>query len=85
MSTGREPLRVKLIGNWATSAQICAEWDRMSQGALRWNDIQVTPSDDDIDFYVVVNFPAHGERFRPGRTVVLQMEPWCSDPGQTWG
>ena len=85
MSTGREPLRVKLIGNWATSEQICAEWDRMSQGALRWNDIQVTPSDDDIDFYVVVNFPAHGERFRPGRTVVLQMEPWCSDPGQTWG
>ena len=85
MSSERESLRVKLIGNWGTSEQVCSEWERMSQGGLRWNDIQVTSSDEDIDFYVIVNFPAHGERFRAGRTIVLQMEPWCADPGQTWG
>lgn len=80
-----EPLRVRLIGSWGPPEQVCSEWDRMSQGDLRWSSIQITPHDDDVDFYVIVNFPARDETYRPERTIVMQMEPWCDDPQQTWG
>ncbi len=85
VSGGSTPLRVKLMGNWGPSEQICHEWDRMSQGNLSWNDIQVTWSDEDVDFYVIVNSPWPGESYRPERTIVFQMEPWCPEPHQTWG
>lgn len=57
----------------------------MSQGGLRWNDLEVTWEDDDVDFYVVVNRPWPGERYVPERTIVFQMEPWCGEAWQTWG
>lgn len=85
MSGANRPLRVKLIGNWAPSEQICREWDRMSQGNLVWNDIEVTWRDQDVDFYVIVNSPWPGEAYRAERTIVFQMEPWCPEPHQTWG
>ncbi len=78
------PLRVKLIGNWGPSAQLRAEWERMSQGGGRWNSIEVT-SDDDVDFWVIVNTPWPGEEYRSERTIVFQMEPWCHGEHQTWG
>lgn len=77
-------LRVKLIASWAPSAQVCEMWDRMSQGDLRWNDIQVTASDD-ADFFVILDWPWEGEFYKPERTIVFQMEPWCALPSQTWG
>ena len=79
-----DPLRVKLIGNWGSSSQICDEWNRMSQGDLRWNDIQIC-SDDDADFFVIVNYPFGDEHYVPERTIVFQMEPWCGEDHQTWG
>ena len=82
--TDRDVLRVKLLGNWGPSEQLCREWSKMSQGALRWNDIEVC-SDDDVDFYVLANHPRPGEHYVPERTIVLQMEPWCGEEHQTWG
>ncbi|MEO6749278.1 MAG: glycosyltransferase [Casimicrobiaceae bacterium] len=57
----------------------------MSQGNLQWNDIQVTSSDRDIDFYAIINAPWPGEHYIPERSIVFQMEPWCAEPWQTWG
>ncbi len=57
----------------------------MSRGAFRWNGIEVTWEDRDVDFYVIVNRPWPGERYVPERTLVFQMEPWCGEPYQTWG
>ena len=57
----------------------------MSQGGLRWNDIEVTFEDVDIDFFVIINQPWRGEWYVPERTIVFQMEPWCAEPHQTWG
>ena len=57
----------------------------MSQGNLRWNDIEVTWEDRDVDFYVIINAPWPGEHYVPARTLVFQMEPWCAEPWQTWG
>lgn len=78
-------VRVKLMGNGCSSKELCQQWDRMSQGNLRWNDLQVTWEDTDIDFYVIVNYPGPGDHYVPERTVVLQMEPWCGEAYQTWG
>lgn len=78
-------LRVKLLGDWADSTRICDDWNRMSQGDLRWNDIEVTSDDTDIDFWVIINRPRRGEEFIASRTIVFQMEPWCPEPEQTWG
>ncbi len=57
----------------------------MSQGGLRWNNIEVTFEDVDIDFFVIINQPWPGEWYQPERTIVFQMEPWCGEPHQTWG
>jgi GR25 family glycosyltransferase involved in LPS biosynthesis len=57
----------------------------MSQGQLRWNDLEVTWEDRDVDLYVIVNRPWPGEAYVPERTIVFQMEPWCGQEYQTWG
>ena len=77
--------RVKLMGNWCPPEQLCAEWDRMSQGNLRWNDIEVTFADVDVDIFVIINHPWPGERYVPERTLIFQMEPWCGGAHQAWG
>ena len=77
--------RVKLICNWASPEELCREWNRMSHGDFRWNDIEVTWEDRDVDFYVIVNRPRGGEYYVPARTIVFQMEPWCGAESQTWG
>ena len=82
---GKGLVRVKLMGNWCSAEELCGEWDRMSQGDLCWNNIEVTWEDTDIDFYVIVNYPRPGENYVPERTIVLQMEPWCVEAYQTWG
>ena len=57
----------------------------MSQGELRWNDLEFTWSDADIDFYVIINRPWPGEHYVSARTIVFQMEPWCGEAHQHWG
>jgi GR25 family glycosyltransferase involved in LPS biosynthesis len=79
------PTRVKLIGSWCSPQELCREWDRMSQGDGRWNDLEITWEDRDVDFYVIVNRPWPGETYVPERTIVIQMEPWCGEEHQTWG
>ena len=81
----RSRTRIKLIGNSCSPEGLCREWERMSQGQLRWNDIEVTWEDRDVDFYVIVNAPWPGERYVPARTILFQMEPWCGEPYQAWG
>ncbi len=85
MSARCSRTRVKLIGNFASSAELCRQWDHMSQGNLQWNNIEVTSGDRDIDFYAIINAPWPGEHYIPERSIVFQMEPWCPEPWQTWG
>ncbi len=81
----KDSVRVKLMCNWCSAEEICRDWGRMSPGDLRWNNIEVTWEDTDIDFYVIVNFPQPGENYVPERTIVLRTEPWCGETYQTWG
>src|SRR5271170_2737533 len=82
----RSRTRIKLIGSfWGSPEELCRAWERMSQGQLRWNDIEFTWEDRDVDFYVIINAPSPGERYVPARTILFQMEPWCGELYQTWG
>jgi len=78
------PYRVKLIPDWTSSFILCHLWNRQSQGRSRWDDIEVTHEDEDVDYYAIVNYPGDGEtKFRPDRTIVFQMEPRSTT--EQWG
>jgi len=79
-------IRVKMLCNWCTSTQLCNEWNHMSKGNFTWNNIQITDSNENIDYFVIINKPLNdNEFFIPEKTIIFQMEPWCSDPKQNWG
>lgn len=80
-----QKLRIKMICNWCSSYELCADWNRMSKGNYQWNDLEITWEDKDVDFYVIINKPKPGDFFIPERTIIFHMEPWCPDPKQNWG
>jgi hypothetical protein len=78
-------IRVKLLCNWTNSKQLCEEWKHMCKKDLVWDDLEFVYSDDNIDFYVIINKPSNNEYYEPLRTIILHMEPWCFDSTQNWG
>ena len=77
--------RVKMLCNWCSSKTLCDDWNKMSKGNYRWNDIEITWDDKDIDFYVIINKPMQNDFYKKDRTIVFHMEPWCGNTQQTWG
>ena len=77
--------RVKMLCNWCSSKELCDDWNRMSKGNYRWNDIEITWEDKNVDFYVIINKPFQNDFYKKDRTIVFHMEPWCGNPQQTWG
>ena len=74
-ASARPPCRVKLLGNWAQSAELRAAFERQARVDGRWDEIELT-TDDDADYYVLFNRPgAWGDTFVPARTIVFPMEP----------
>ena len=67
--------RVKLLGDWCDSETLCRLWNKMTQGAFRWNDIEVTWRDEDVDYYAVINGQRSGEHAVPERTILFSLEP----------
>lgn len=78
-------VRVKVLCNWCNSKELCNEWDRMSQGGCKWNDIQITWDDKDIDYYAIINKPQEGSFYIPEKSIIFHMEPWCYGSDQNWG
>ena len=50
-------IRVKMICNWQLSHDLCNEWNYMSKGNFTWNNITITNDDNNVDYYVIINFP----------------------------
>ena len=67
--------RVKLLGDWCDSETLCRLWNKMTQGAFRWNDIEVTWRNEDVNYYAVVNGLQRGEHAVPKRTILFSLEP----------
>ena len=81
----KEMIRVKMICNWCTSEELCNEWNNMSKGDYKWNNIKIVWTDD-ADYFVIINKPLNqNEYYNPIRTIIFQMEPWCGDENQKWG
>jgi hypothetical protein len=79
-------LRVKMLCNWCSSKQLCDDWNKMSKGNYRWNNIEITWEDENVDFYVIINYPrSHNDFYIPEKTIFFHMEPWCYLPEQQWG
>lgn len=75
-ATGKDGLvRVKLIADWCSSKEVCDLWNKMSKGAYRWNDVQVTWTDEDVDYYAIINGAGPGEAWVPERSILFVMEP----------
>lgn len=81
---GQPKTKVKLICNWTTSKELCKYWDKMTQGNGIWNDIQIT-SDNNADYFVIINKPGPPEYYDPKKTIIFQMEPWVKDESKKWG
>ena len=72
----RRPIRIQLLSrSWPSSQELCRQWNKMSRGAGRWNGVEVTHEDRDIDFYAIFNAPPDGAQFVAERSIVFQMEP----------
>lgn len=78
-------IRIKMMCNWCSGEQLCKEWSNMCESGFKWKNIEITHTDDNIDFYVIVNSPPSNEYFDPARTIVFQMEPWVDNPTSSWG
>lgn len=78
-------IRIKMICNWTDSKTLCDEWNWMSKGDYKWNNLEITWEDTDIDYYVIINKPKPGDFYIPEKTIIFQMEPQCNNQNQTWG
>ena len=85
LKSSKKMIRVKVLCNWGSSRELCNEWNRMSQGEYKWNDIQITWESQDIDYYVIINKPQDGDFYVPEKTIIFHMEPWCYGSEQHWG
>ena len=76
-------IRVKILCNWTTGYNLCRDWNKMSKGDNKWNNIKLVSDDNDIDYYVIINKPRPGDYYIPSRTMVFRMEPDTST-GANW-
>jgi GR25 family glycosyltransferase involved in LPS biosynthesis/tetratricopeptide (TPR) repeat protein len=85
---GYKPIiRIKMLCNWCSSEDLCKEWLKMCKGAntYKWNDLEITWSDEDIDYYVIINKPRPGDKYIAEKSIIYHMEPWCAGKDQNWG
>ena len=59
----------------------------MCKTEFKWKNYELVWTDvkEDIDYYVIINYPPKDAYFDPKRTIVFQMEPWVNDSTKNWG
>jgi hypothetical protein len=77
-------INVKILCNWCSSDSVMDEWNPMSKGANKWNNICLTNSDE-ADYFVIINMPQNDSYYNPDKTIIFQMEPMCNNENQNWG
>jgi hypothetical protein len=85
INENEDKIRVKMLCNWCSSDDLCKEWYRMIQCNI-WKNIEITSSDEKIDYYVIINKPNNAnDYYIPEKTLIFQMEPWVKDENKNWG
>ena len=77
-------IRIQMMCDWCSSEQLCREWSNMCLDEFRWNNIEITWDNVNIDYYVIINRTNETD-YDKSRTVVFQMEPWVYDEEKNWG
>ena len=84
-------IKVKMLSNYANSNFLQNEWNNMSKGNFRWNNIVIVDDNynlDNIDYFVIINKPVNKDVYYiPKKTIIFQMEPWSNEKVgiKTWG
>jgi len=78
-------IRIKLICDWCSSSQLINEFNNMSKGNFKWNNLKIVDNDINIDYYVIINRSINNEYYEPQKTILFVMEPYCSNNYQNWG
>ena len=84
-------IKVKLISNYASSSFLRNEWNNMSKGNFKWNNILIVDDNYEqsyIDYFIIINKPLYEDIFYiPEKTIIFQMEPWSNEKAgvKTWG
>jgi GR25 family glycosyltransferase involved in LPS biosynthesis len=83
----KEFINIKMLCNWISSEQLCKEWSNMCEYGFVWKNYKLVWSDvkEDIDYYVIINYPPENSYFDPKKTIIFQMEPWVYDQNKNWG
>jgi GR25 family glycosyltransferase involved in LPS biosynthesis len=82
-----ECINIKMLCNWTSSEQLCKEWSNMCDYEFVWKNYKLvwTESKEDIDYYVIINYPPENSYFDPKKTIIFQMEPWVYNNNCNWG
>jgi hypothetical protein len=64
-----------MLCNWASSKELCNEWSNMCEDMFKWKNIEITWDDNNIDYYIILNYPQDHEYYEPKKTIIFQMEP----------
>jgi len=73
-----ENIRLCLLCNWTTNLHDM--WKNMIPP-----DLNITLTNDDPDYWVIINNPIPGSYYDPKRTIIFQMEPNMSSEKYKWG
>lgn len=76
--------KVKVLCNWCDSHQLLdSKWfEKMKPPGTCVEFVTY----DNADFFLILNKPLHDkEYYRPDKTIVITLEPWCDKPSQNWG
>jgi hypothetical protein len=67
--------KIKLLCNFCSSLDLTLLWNKMTKGNFRFNKIQASLNNDDIDYYIIINSPLPIDKYDPKKTIVFRMEP----------
>ena len=69
-------IRIKMLCNWSSSENLCRELSNMCENDFTWKDIEITWDNNNIDYYIIINYPRNIEDYYdPKKTIIFQMEP----------
>jgi hypothetical protein len=78
-------IKIKLLCNWTSTAVLTDIWNKMSMGNYGWNNIRMIITDDEPDYYVVINMPPVNAKIDKSKTIVFRMEPNMDKHPELWG
>ena len=65
-------LRVKLICGWSDSEKLCSDINKLTMGQLKWNNMEFTFDDNNIDYYLIIDKPYNNNiYYNPKKTILL--------------